>query len=91
MGSWLCLLVATGAVGSDQSYLYQPAFSMDYELREPQVEMARAVAQTLDRRSRLLVEAGTGVGKSLAYLVPLALWSPFLVSVAAIPSRIGAA
>ena len=47
----------------------------DYELREPQVEMARAVAQTLERSGRLLVEAGTGVGKSLAYLVPLALWS----------------
>jgi len=35
--------------------------------------MARAVAQTIDRRRRLLVEAGTGVGKSLAYLVPVAL------------------
>ena len=46
-----------------------------YELREPQVEMARAVAQTLERSGRLLVEAGTGVGKSLAYLVPLALWA----------------
>jgi DNA polymerase III epsilon subunit family exonuclease len=46
-----------------------------YELRPAQVEMARAVAQTLERSGRLLVEAGTGIGKSLAYLVPLALWS----------------
>ena len=45
-----------------------------YEYREAQVQMARAVAQTIERRRRLLVEAGTGVGKSLAYLVPLALW-----------------
>src|SRR5258708_24943249 len=46
-----------------------------YEFRHEQVEMARAVAQTLERGGRLLVEAGTGVGKSLAYLLPLALWS----------------
>lgn len=46
-----------------------------YELRLEQVEMTRAVAQAVDRRRRLIVEAGTGVGKSLAYLVPLALHS----------------
>ncbi len=46
-----------------------------YELREAQVQMTRAVAQTLQRRRRLIVEAGTGVGKSLAYLLPLALQS----------------
>lgn len=46
-----------------------------YEYRDAQVQMARAVAQTLDRGGRLMVEAGTGVGKSLAYLLPLALWS----------------
>jgi DNA polymerase-3 subunit epsilon/ATP-dependent DNA helicase DinG len=44
-----------------------------YEYRPAQVEMARAVAQAVDRGSRLMVEAGTGVGKSLAYLLPLAL------------------
>lgn len=44
-----------------------------YELRETQLEMTRAVAQAVQRRRRLIVEAGTGVGKSLAYLVPLAL------------------
>jgi Rad3-related DNA helicase/DNA polymerase III epsilon subunit-like protein len=46
-----------------------------YELRESQLQMSRAVAQTIQRRRRLLVEAGTGVGKSLAYLLPLALHS----------------
>jgi Rad3-related DNA helicase/DNA polymerase III epsilon subunit-like protein len=46
-----------------------------YELRDAQLQMARAVAQALTRRRRLLVEAGTGVGKSLAYLLPLALHS----------------
>ena len=46
-----------------------------YEVREAQVEMTRAVAQAIERRRRLVVEAGTGVGKSLAYLLPLALHS----------------
>ncbi len=46
-----------------------------YELRDAQLQMTRAVAQALDRHRRLLVEAGTGVGKSLAYLLPLALYS----------------
>lgn len=46
-----------------------------FEYREAQVQMARAVAQTLERGRRLAVEAGTGVGKSLAYLVPLAMWT----------------
>lgn len=41
-----------------------------FEPRREQVEMARAVASTLADRSRLMAEAGTGVGKSLAYLVP---------------------
>jgi DNA polymerase III epsilon subunit family exonuclease len=45
-----------------------------YEYRETQEQMARAVAQSLERGGRLLVEAGTGVGKTLGYLAPLALW-----------------
>jgi Rad3-related DNA helicase/DNA polymerase III epsilon subunit-like protein len=46
-----------------------------YEYREAQLQMAMAVGQTLERKRRLMVEAGTGVGKSLAYLTPLALWA----------------
>lgn len=41
-----------------------------YEPRPQQVEMAGAVASAFDRKRKLLVEAGTGVGKSFAYLVP---------------------
>src|SRR5579864_20780 len=42
----------------------------DYELRESQLQMALAIAQLYDRGGRLMVEAGPGTGKSLAYLVP---------------------
>ncbi|MBL1217105.1 MAG: helicase [Planctomycetes bacterium] len=41
-----------------------------FELRPQQIEMAQAVGQALKDKSRLLVEAGTGVGKSFAYLLP---------------------
>ena len=42
----------------------------NYELRPQQLEMARAVAEALDTPGHLLIEAGTGVGKSFAYLLP---------------------
>ena len=42
----------------------------DYEYRPGQLAMAQAVAEALDQRHHLLVEAGTGIGKTLAYLVP---------------------
>ena len=41
-----------------------------FEFRPQQVEMARLVEDTLQRKGRLMVEAGTGVGKSFAYLIP---------------------
>ena len=41
-----------------------------YEHREAQLQMLLAVAQIMRRGGRLAVEAGTGTGKSLAYLVP---------------------
>ena len=44
-----------------------------YEPREGQVEMAEAVASVLSNRGVLLAEAGTGTGKTLAYLVPAIL------------------
>ena len=46
-----------------------------YEERPGQMDMARAVAQSFDDRKHLMIEAGTGVGKSLAYLVPSILWA----------------
>jgi predicted DnaQ family exonuclease/DinG family helicase len=42
----------------------------DYEHRESQLQMLLAVAQIMQRGGRLVVEAGTGTGKSLAYLLP---------------------
>jgi predicted DnaQ family exonuclease/DinG family helicase len=42
----------------------------DYEHREPQLQMLLAVAQIQGRGGTLVVEAGTGTGKSLAYLLP---------------------
>jgi len=42
----------------------------EYEHRESQLQMLLAVAQILERGGRLVVEAGTGTGKSIAYLIP---------------------
>jgi ATP-dependent DNA helicase DinG len=46
-----------------------------YEHRPQQIAMAEAVEKSLSDKTHLIVEAGTGVGKSLAYLVPLILWT----------------
>ncbi|MCW5836771.1 MAG: ATP-dependent DNA helicase [Labilithrix sp.] len=45
----------------------------DYERREGQLAMARAVHRALERDGHLFVEAGTGTGKTFAYLVPAVL------------------
>ena len=42
----------------------------DYEFRPQQLQMAQAVQEALRQGHHLLVEAGTGVGKSFAYLLP---------------------
>jgi ATP-dependent DNA helicase DinG len=44
--------------------------SLPYESRPGQLEMARAVERALEERRHLIVEAGTGTGKTLAYLLP---------------------
>jgi ATP-dependent DNA helicase DinG len=41
-----------------------------FEVRDEQAELAEAVALAIGRRRHLLAEAGTGTGKSLAYLIP---------------------
>lgn len=46
-----------------------------FEERPEQVRLALAVLDALLQGKHLLVEAGTGVGKSLAYLLPAALWA----------------
>jgi ATP-dependent DNA helicase DinG len=42
----------------------------EYEYRPGQIEMAEAVLRAFDEKRHLIVEAGTGTGKTLAYLVP---------------------
>src|SRR5262249_33973332 len=44
-----------------------------YEARQEQAVMAQLVADSLNTTGQLLVEAGTGTGKSLAYLLPAAM------------------
>ena len=58
-----------------------------YEERPGQIDMTGAIAAAFNAREHLAIEAGTGVGKSLAYLVPSILWSwtndtPVIVSTA---------
>jgi ATP-dependent DNA helicase DinG len=47
----------------------------NFEFRPEQQEMAAHIAQALEEEQHLVVEAGTGVGKSLAYLVPSVLFA----------------
>ncbi|MFC2026194.1 helicase C-terminal domain-containing protein, partial [Chloroflexota bacterium] len=46
-----------------------------YEYRPQQVAMLEAVAEALTEQRHLLVEAGTGTGKSIAYLIPALYWA----------------
>ena len=45
----------------------------DYEFRPSQVRMAEAVQRALEEQNHLIIEAGTGTGKTLAYLLPALL------------------
>ncbi len=47
----------------------------EFEYRPQQVAMLNAVSEALSEQRHLLVEAGTGIGKSMAYLIPAALWA----------------
>ena len=47
------------------------AFHPFYEYRPGQIQMAQAVAEAIDGNHHLCVEAGTGTGKTLAYLLPI--------------------
>ncbi|MFW5941811.1 MAG: helicase C-terminal domain-containing protein [Chloroflexota bacterium] len=46
-----------------------------YEYRPQQVEMVQAVAQAFNNGEHTIVEAGTGTGKSIGYLLPAAFWA----------------
>ncbi len=46
-----------------------------YQFRAGQLKMVKAVANSLNSNSIALIEAGTGIGKSLSYLIPAFLWA----------------
>ncbi len=45
-----------------------------YRSRQAQIEMAKAIGQAIAGQQTLLAEAGTGTGKTFAYLIPALLW-----------------
>ena len=47
----------------------------DFEPREGQVQMALEITRAMNNGEMAVLEAGTGTGKSLAYLVPSVLWA----------------
>ena len=64
------MLTAAQMLGQDGPFVSNvPGF----QPRAPQLEMAEAVQQSLETESVLVVEAGTGTGKTYAYLVPAIL------------------
>ena len=58
---------ASAVLGSDG--LFSKAIE-GFKPRQPQMEMADAVAEAIEKRSVLVAEAGTGTGKTYAYRVP---------------------
>ena len=74
---------SAGAPGADLVAQVREIFSptgvfsraKNFEFRPEQQQMAVAVAQALAEQGHLLVEAGTGVGKSFGYLVPAILFA----------------
>jgi len=71
-GSGVDLVKQVGEIFSPTGVLSR---SKNFEFRPQQQQMAVAVAQALEKHEHLAVEAGTGVGKSLAYLVPAILYA----------------
>jgi ATP-dependent DNA helicase DinG len=69
------LTTQTLAVFSDQGLLAQAALlnKTKYQPRQGQQDMAGAIATAISMSSSVVVEAGTGVGKTFAYLVPAVL------------------
>ncbi len=51
----------------------------DYEYRPSQIRMANAVARALEGQNHVIIEAGTGTGKTLAYLLPALLYGRRIV------------
>lgn len=76
-------LIESGPVGADLVAQVSEIFSSsgllsrasNFEYRPQQQEMAVAVARALTENNHVIVEAGTGVGKSLGYLIPSILFA----------------
>src|SRR5881396_1614830 len=71
-GSGIDLVKQVGEIFSPSGLLSR---AKNFEYRPQQQQMAVAVARALQAREHLVVEAGTGVGKSLAYLIPSILFA----------------
>src|SRR6266481_6918784 len=77
------MIALRDSIGSDFVETTESFFSSDgslakaknFEYRPQQQEMAAAVARALEEERHLVVEAGTGVGKSIAYLAPAILFA----------------
>ena len=69
-GAGVDLVEETSTMFSDSGLLSK---AKNFEFRAEQQQMAVEVAEALKRSRHLIVEAGTGVGKSLAYLIPAIL------------------
>lgn len=83
LGAFAAMIALKDSLGSDFVERVRTIFSengllskaKNFEFRPEQQEMAVAVARALEEERHLVVEAGTGVGKSLAYLVPSILFA----------------
>ncbi len=68
-----------GAFAQEVETIFSPngilAAASNYEFRPEQQQMACEVARILENGGHLVIEAGTGVGKSLAYLIPSVLYA----------------
>jgi DNA polymerase-3 subunit epsilon/ATP-dependent DNA helicase DinG len=74
-GAHAATLAATMAADFGPDGPVARSYGPGYEPRAGQIEMARQVANALEVGDHLIVEAGTGTGKSLAYLLPAARWA----------------
>jgi ATP-dependent DNA helicase DinG len=69
----------SGAHDADIDQLFDPAGPLSqavpgFRPRQSQTEMAKAIASAIGSQTTLIAEAGTGTGKTFAYLVPALLW-----------------
>lgn len=75
IGLWYSAVVINTAKIFGSGGLIASHMGRGYEYRPQQAKMAEAVDKALKKGKHLIVEAGTGVGKSLAYLLPAIQWA----------------